>query len=419
MNITQKYGLACPSGGRFYICQEEPRFMGCCDVDPCQKGHYCPSSQLRPSTFDNNTLIGTFAQACINPKGKYYTCISNTPRFMGCCLVQPCRSNAGCPANSLVAAQLSNDTLLAAPFLDSSVPSSASLVSTVPSVARSVSVTIDQPPPSSSTFTPAPLSDFIIDDPTTSYTEETSSTEATSSTEESTTTTTTPEPTVSATETPAAVLEGSRELSGAATAGVTVAGTVSGLLILGLLAFWIMGKLKRSGPGSGISYKPFLGPSRPFGESKHAAPDQQARNVLNHHSPESQAQGFYHHHHPLYPQQQHSPICSHTSPPFANYAEMGSSSSPVQLYGMGSNTAWQHANSLRGNPAPTVELSASPVRCNASPVRPHIAPVMSWEAYKGTAREGEVTGITSPSEVYCTHPVELAEMHYHEPAKRA
>ncbi|KAK8117924.1 uncharacterized protein PG998_006205 [Apiospora kogelbergensis] len=49
-----RYGLSCPSGGKFYICENTPsRFLGCCDIDPCKKNGICPTESLRNSSFSS------------------------------------------------------------------------------------------------------------------------------------------------------------------------------------------------------------------------------------------------------------------------------------------------------------------------------------------------------------------------------
>ncbi|KAF4451598.1 hypothetical protein F53441_5454 [Fusarium austroafricanum] len=106
-------GLSCPSGGDFYICNNDPqRFIGCCDTNPCgaRKG-LCPDQHIKPASF-NETLQHEFLpQACINDNAdvKWYTCSETTPPFLGCCAVDPCVVGT-CPRKELRAAKLSGKT---------------------------------------------------------------------------------------------------------------------------------------------------------------------------------------------------------------------------------------------------------------------------------------------------------------------
>ncbi|KAI1104703.1 hypothetical protein F4804DRAFT_175377 [Jackrogersella minutella] len=108
-----RYGLSCPSGGSFYICQTSPtRFLGCCETDPCSSGGSCAADSLRAASYAS---YPGGAQSCAAPAGEWYTCDFATPRFMGCCARDPC--DAGCPAADLVPARLDDDDAVAAPFL--------------------------------------------------------------------------------------------------------------------------------------------------------------------------------------------------------------------------------------------------------------------------------------------------------------
>ncbi|KAI1808043.1 hypothetical protein F4811DRAFT_549136 [Daldinia bambusicola] len=114
-NPQQKYGLSCPLGGSFYVCQSSQiRFLGCCETDPCPNGGQCPVSQLHPVSYDN---YPDSHQSCVAPydKRKWYTCDFATPKFMGCCLQNPC--DEGCPNWNLIPAQLDDDESLAEKFL--------------------------------------------------------------------------------------------------------------------------------------------------------------------------------------------------------------------------------------------------------------------------------------------------------------
>ncbi|UPK96981.1 hypothetical protein LCI18_007916 [Fusarium solani-melongenae] len=72
------WGFYCPSGGRFYICENAGQeFMGCCTSDPCAKGKgVCPDKDLRATTFDQEHYMDIPTQSCgsIEGVGSYYTC---------------------------------------------------------------------------------------------------------------------------------------------------------------------------------------------------------------------------------------------------------------------------------------------------------------------------------------------------------
>nr|RBQ84368.1 hypothetical protein FVER53263_20246 [Fusarium verticillioides] len=120
-NALKDMGLACPYGGIFYICADDPdRFIGCCTINPCgaRKG-LCPDKHLRAASF-NPTLEHEFLpQACINDNVdvSWYTCIGGGLPFLGCCAVDPCLRGV-CPQRNLRAAKLSEKAKNAQEFLD-------------------------------------------------------------------------------------------------------------------------------------------------------------------------------------------------------------------------------------------------------------------------------------------------------------
>ncbi|KAI1116576.1 hypothetical protein F5Y14DRAFT_407244, partial [Nemania sp. NC0429] len=62
-----KFGLSCPSGGDFYICADAPtRFIGCCGIDPCSDalGGDCPRDQLFDASFSASSGDDFLGQAC-------------------------------------------------------------------------------------------------------------------------------------------------------------------------------------------------------------------------------------------------------------------------------------------------------------------------------------------------------------------
>ncbi|KAL7623301.1 hypothetical protein AAE478_006982 [Parahypoxylon ruwenzoriense] len=139
----QKYGLSCPSGGTFYICQSSQiRFIGCCEANPCDSsssppggdGGVCPQEALRPASYAS--YPGRH-QTCVAPhdESSWYTCDGARPPFMGCCARNPC--NDGCPAADLLPARLDDDDDIAAPFLSPSESSSTTSSNNSPSPMKS------------------------------------------------------------------------------------------------------------------------------------------------------------------------------------------------------------------------------------------------------------------------------------------
>ncbi|RMJ12898.1 hypothetical protein CDV36_007437 [Fusarium kuroshium] len=106
----EHWGLSCPNGGKFYICEEDDtQFVGCCVSDPCgtNKGK-CPDGDLRATSFDKDLYAELPAQDCDSSQGtdNWYTCAFTDPPFLGCCSQNACGS--GCPRNRLVGAKLSD-----------------------------------------------------------------------------------------------------------------------------------------------------------------------------------------------------------------------------------------------------------------------------------------------------------------------
>ncbi|KAI1758861.1 hypothetical protein GGR53DRAFT_198024 [Hypoxylon sp. FL1150] len=126
------FGLDCPAGGDFHICQESrERFIGCCDVDPCADGSgNCPSRSLHPAGFDTAKYSEILVQSCDSDSSDadWFTC-TNGP-FLGCCKSNPCDNEGTCSAGDLVAASLSDDADNAEIFLTSSSAGPSSTIST-------------------------------------------------------------------------------------------------------------------------------------------------------------------------------------------------------------------------------------------------------------------------------------------------
>lgn len=140
-----KYGLSCPRGGSFYICDTaKTRFIGCCDVDPCSHGNdgTCQDDWLHQASFSATNYIDIPGQDCVEPynTSTWWTCQSATPPFMGCCKENPC--NEGCSRADLLPARLSDVEDNAAPFLESSsTPSPTNSADPAPAPAKPKSPT--------------------------------------------------------------------------------------------------------------------------------------------------------------------------------------------------------------------------------------------------------------------------------------
>ncbi|EKJ74859.1 hypothetical protein NXS19_008554 [Fusarium pseudograminearum] len=116
---VQGFGLTCPSGSTFYVCENDHnRFIGCCGVDPCgaRKG-LCPDQHLHQASFDKAWEEYIPPQACTNDNVDvaWHVCSWSTSSFIGCCAVDPCSS--GCPSRQLRAAKLSDNAKDAQFFL--------------------------------------------------------------------------------------------------------------------------------------------------------------------------------------------------------------------------------------------------------------------------------------------------------------
>ncbi|KAH7199199.1 hypothetical protein BKA60DRAFT_625778 [Fusarium oxysporum] len=148
------FGLSCPSGGAFHICEgANTEFIGCCTSDPCagNKGT-CPDGHLRVATFSADTYNDLPRQDCDDPRGTeiWYTCRGTSPPFMGCCGSNPC-GGGGCNRSELVPAILSSNENDRLSFLHPDTSQKASLSSTVISISTS-STEASSSTPSSTTY---------------------------------------------------------------------------------------------------------------------------------------------------------------------------------------------------------------------------------------------------------------------------
>lgn len=126
-NPYKTFGLSCPNGGDFHICENTKReFIGCCTMDPCADGSgLCDKAHLRSASFSESSYLGIPPQSCDSTGGDdhFYTCTANDPPFIGCCSINPC-VNMTCPSANLRAAVLSSDHDDRASFLAPATSSS-------------------------------------------------------------------------------------------------------------------------------------------------------------------------------------------------------------------------------------------------------------------------------------------------------
>jgi preprotein translocase subunit YajC len=115
-------GAFCPGEGSFFVCEDKDiRFVGCCTVDPCKTDSgACPDDNLYTASFDAGSYNLLKEQECVSdrPEVQWYTCTgANDPPFMGCCAINPCGRNDSCPDSDLHAARLSDFDENAAVFI--------------------------------------------------------------------------------------------------------------------------------------------------------------------------------------------------------------------------------------------------------------------------------------------------------------
>ncbi|CAM1503290.1 Fc.00g080660.m01.CDS01 [Cosmosporella sp. VM-42] len=355
------FGLKCPKGGNFYICDEKPnRFIGCCSIDPCKTDDgRCPKTNLRAATFDAGSWDIIPEQACILdqlPNVNWYTCNGTSPPFIGCCGTNPC--SAGCSTKDLRGARLSSDTEKAQAFLGYSTITTSSVASSTTSAI----------PSTASTDTSSSTSEAV------SLTTSTASeTEAISL----------------ATDAPAVNNE-SEPLSKGAVAGIAVASTIVGLLFLSFIIFWLIKKTtkERSNHDQGYDHEPFPVQSRGFDDTK-PLPPPRSNTPQSHalspkvYAPTPQSRAYFHHQGPRYPGQFQHP---RRAPPYDNAnpgQEPPSRSMSVSPY-HNSNSTTPIPQFHRG-PFMVSELGASPQREKASANAPGF-PVMESHDF---GREGD------------------------------
>ena len=109
--VVDKLGASCEGSGSFYVCHDKPsKFLGCCTVDPCKTDDgLCPDDKLGYTTYDKYSHNFLTAQDCQSdkPEVQWFTCAANDVPFMGCCSVNACEQGE-CPDGKVFAAKLSD-----------------------------------------------------------------------------------------------------------------------------------------------------------------------------------------------------------------------------------------------------------------------------------------------------------------------
>lgn len=135
----QYFGLSCPNGGEFYICDGSANeFIGCCTIDPCADGSgLCENPQLRTASFDADKFDDLTTQSCDDSRQSdvWWICENIDPPFIGCCDVSPCSS--GCPHSKLLPAVLSTLSKNKQAFLDPEAYAASKTTSKTTSAATS------------------------------------------------------------------------------------------------------------------------------------------------------------------------------------------------------------------------------------------------------------------------------------------
>lgn len=97
--------FTCPSGGTWYVCPDEPYFIGCCSSDPCTNSNTTsPCPDVYAAAFDTSIFNSILPNACINSANdNWHTCNFTSPPFLGCCASNACNGTDGCPAGDVLA----------------------------------------------------------------------------------------------------------------------------------------------------------------------------------------------------------------------------------------------------------------------------------------------------------------------------
>ncbi|KAJ5618402.1 hypothetical protein N7528_007045 [Penicillium herquei] len=115
INSTSNH-FRCLSGGSWYACPNEPRFVGCCSSDPCTNvpaNSTTPCPDIYPASFDPSIYSEFAPNDCIGSvNNNWFTCSFTDPPFLGCCSVNACKQNTtpACPDDDLLAAAWSDSS---------------------------------------------------------------------------------------------------------------------------------------------------------------------------------------------------------------------------------------------------------------------------------------------------------------------
>ncbi|KAL4938802.1 hypothetical protein BDV06DRAFT_46673 [Aspergillus oleicola] len=112
-SASQNCHFTCPRGGTWYVCPDEPYFVGCCSSDPCTNSNTTsPCPDVYAASYDASAFGGTIFDSirpntCIGrPNTNWYTCNFTEPPFIGCCSSNPC--SEGCPDDDVLQASWSS-----------------------------------------------------------------------------------------------------------------------------------------------------------------------------------------------------------------------------------------------------------------------------------------------------------------------
>ncbi|KAL4968113.1 uncharacterized protein BDV14DRAFT_8622 [Aspergillus stella-maris] len=112
-SASQNCHFTCPRGGTWYVCPDEPYFVGCCSSDPCTNSNTTsPCPDVYAASYDAGAFGGTIFDSirpntCIDrPNTNWFTCNFTSPPFIGCCASNPC--SEGCPDDDVLQASWSS-----------------------------------------------------------------------------------------------------------------------------------------------------------------------------------------------------------------------------------------------------------------------------------------------------------------------
>ncbi|BCS19528.1 uncharacterized protein APUU_12356A [Aspergillus puulaauensis] len=104
--------FTCPAGGTWYVCPDEPYFVGCCSSDPCSNtnsNNTSPCPNIHPASFDTAIYDSLVPNNCIDTTSdNWYTCTGTDQPFIGCCASNACAETTGCPEDDVRAAAWSS-----------------------------------------------------------------------------------------------------------------------------------------------------------------------------------------------------------------------------------------------------------------------------------------------------------------------